>query len=140
MKPVRQAAIKEMLTRLEHRQSLLQEKCAEWLVAENQLSQEMADRLSRQWVELVVSLKKMEEIDWQQQALRFGAWCAAQKIPFDTVITQLHYYKRAATPWLVREYPGVEGYLEAHLALDEALTLLMGKIPEGYYRASESDL
>lgn len=134
MKSTRQGAIKEMLSRIEHRRVLLRDKCTDSLVAESKLAEPTASALSERWTELVVTLKNMDEVDWQAAAMQFGAWCAAQRIPFAAVMAQLYYFKRAAMPLLVREYPGVEGYLEAHLALDEALTLLMGKIPEGYYR------
>lgn len=136
IQPIRKEAIKDMLARLDHRQDLLAERCGRRLVEEDGLSRETALALVQRWAGLVESLKNVENPAWQRQAAEFGTWCAAQAVPFEVVMAYLHTYRRLAMPLLVREYPGVEGYLEAYLALDEALMLLMGKIPGGYYRAS----
>lgn len=136
IQPIRKEAIKDMLARLDHRQDLLADKCGRSLVEENGLSRETALALVKRWAGLVESLKNMENSAWQGQAVEFGAWCATQAVPFEVVMAHLHTYRRLVMPLLVREYPGIEGYLEAHLALDEALALLMGKIPGGYYGAS----
>lgn len=136
IQPIRKEAIKDMLARLDHRQDLLADKCSRSLVEADGLSRETALALVKRWAGLVESLKNVENPAWQEQAVEFGAWCAAQAVPFEAVMAHLHTYRRLAMPLLMREYPGVEGYLEAHLALDEALTLLMGKIPGGYYGAS----
>jgi hypothetical protein len=137
MTPLRKAAIKDMLARIDHRQALLQEKCVASLVAESGLDETVARSLVEQWLELMAAIKEIDDPGWQERAVKFGAWCATRKIPFEVVMAHLHSYKRAAMPLLVREYPGVEGYLEAHLALDEALTLLMGKIPPGYFESRQ---
>jgi hypothetical protein len=136
IKPIRKEAIKDMLARLEHRQDLLLAKCCRSLVEENGLSRETAQAMVNRWAGLVERIKDVDNPAWQGLAAEFGAWCSAQAVPFEVVMAHLHTYRRLAMPLLVREYPGVEGYLEAHLALDEALTLLMGKIPAGYYGAS----
>lgn len=135
MRESRQVALRLALERLEPRQSLLQEKCAASLIADQGLAPATASALAEQWSDLLRTLKNLEAEAWPALAWQFGAWCAAQRIPFEVVAAQMHAYKRAATPLLVREYPGVEGYLEAMLVLDEALTLLIGKIPGGYYGA-----
>ena len=136
IKPIRKEAIKDMLARLDHRQVLLLEKCSQRLVEDSGLDPETALALVKRWAGLVESIKNVENPAWQGLAVEFGAWCAVQAVPFEVVMAHLHTYRRLVLPLLVREYPGVEGYLEAHLALDEALTLLMGKIPGGYYGAS----
>ncbi|MFQ5614433.1 MAG: hypothetical protein ACE5H9_20110 [Anaerolineae bacterium] len=130
-------AIKDMLERLDRRQALLQEKCAENLVESNGLSPTVASALTRRWTEAVLALKNLDDPAWETAAARFGAWCAGQSIPFEAVMALLHFYKRSAMPLLIREYPGVEGFLEGVLALDEAVALLLGKIPGGYYAAAE---
>jgi hypothetical protein len=134
LKPTRQAAIQEMLARLDHRQPLLQAKCAADLVAHYHLPPATAAALTERWARLITQMKRIDQVDWRGLAAHFGQWCARQSIPFAAVMAQLHSYKRHTTPLLVREYPGIEGFLEAHLALDELLTLLMGQIPQGYYR------
>ncbi len=133
LKVTRRTAIKTMLERLDHRRDLLREKCVGSLVTEWGLPETKAAALVERWTGLVEALKTGEDSAWQAQAGGFGTWCAAQAVPFEAVMGLLHAYKRGAMPLLVREYPGVEGYLEAHLALDEALALLLGKIPGGYY-------
>lgn len=131
--PIRKEAIKDLLARLDHRQDLLLDKCSRSLIEESGLSRETALALVNRWAALLEHIKDVDNPAWQRLAVEFGAWCAAQKVPFEVVMAHLHSYRRLAMPLLVREYPGVEGYLEAHLALDEALALLMGKIPGGYY-------
>jgi hypothetical protein len=133
MNPARQAALVQLLERLEPRRPLLQERCQASLVAEHGLPETLALALTGRWSKLLVSLRVPGEFEWRERARQFGAWCAAEQIPFEAVAAYLPAFKRAATPPLVREYPGVEGYLDALLLLDEALTMLMGWIPAGYY-------
>ena len=135
MKLRRKEPIREMLRRMEHRRTLLAARCVMGLTADSGLAEVTAQALVVKWGDLVVVFAEAEEAQLAQQAMDLGAWCAAQAIPFEAVMAQLHYYKEAAMPLLVREYNGVEGYLEAHLALDELLTWLMGKIPVGYFGA-----
>jgi hypothetical protein len=133
MKLIRKKAIIEMLSRMKNRHPLLRAKSIESLTNEANLSEETATAMAEQWNDLIIALSEEDDGIWQTKATNFGTWCATQKIPFETVMAQLHFYKRAATPIMVREYEGIEGYMGAHLALDEALTAIMGKIPLGYF-------
>lgn len=132
MKLTRKVAIIEMLDRLERRRELLIAKCIESLTTTSDLSTETATNLTDHWSNLIETFRQQSE-NWQTQAAEFGRWAAEQKIPFESIIALLHYYKQAVTPLLKREYEGIEGYMEANLALDQLLTVLMGHIPPAYF-------
>jgi len=82
------------------------------------------------------ALACLELDDWTgtTQALQeVGRWAAQTSLAFELLTDATHLYKRVAIPWLMRAYPGAEGFLEGLVALDELLAAATAHLARGYF-------
>jgi hypothetical protein len=125
---------RDVLDQLAPRRPILMVRCGELLAARHSV----LDLASLQHLvaRLDSALDSMRLGDWTQckQALwDVGRWTAGQNLAFDVLVDATYLYKKVSLPWLVRAYPGVEGFVDGLLALDELLTAAVACLADGYF-------
>jgi hypothetical protein len=125
---------RDVLDQLAPRRPILTMRCGELLAARHSALD--PDSLQRMIARLDSALDCMRLGDWSQcqQALwEVGRWTAGENLAFDVLADATHLYKKVSLPWLVRSYPGVEGFVDGLLALDELLTAAVARLADGYF-------
>ncbi|MEJ2557074.1 MAG: hypothetical protein P8186_12745 [Anaerolineae bacterium] len=125
---------RDVLDQLAPRRPILTMRCGELLAARHSALDPAS--LQRMIARLDSALDHMRLGDWSQcqQALwEVGRWTAGENLAFDVLTDATHLYKKVSLPWLVRAYPGVEGFVDGLLALDELLTAAVARLADGYF-------
>jgi hypothetical protein len=125
---------RDVLDQLAPRRPILTMRCGELLAARHSALDPAS--LERMIARLDSALDLMRFGDWTQcqQALwEVGRWTAGENLAFDVLTDATHLYKKVSLPWLVRAYPGVEGFVDGLLALDELLTAGLARLADGYF-------
>ncbi len=125
---------RDVLDQLAPRRPILMARCGELLAARHTAVD--AASLQRMIAQLDSALDSMRLGNWPQcqQALwDVGRWTAGENLAFDVLTDATHLYKKASLPWLARSYPGVEGFVDGLLALDELLTAALAHLADGYF-------
>jgi len=118
------------LEQLALRQTVLAERSGQFL-AERRPTIEPTT-LQNLMIRLGRAMDGMHGGEWE--AMReVGRWASGEKLAFEVLTEATHVYKRAALPWLVRAYPGVEGFVDGFLGLDELLSAALACLAEGYF-------
>jgi hypothetical protein len=125
---------RDVLDQLAPRRPILTMRCGELLAARHSALDPAS--LQRMIARLDSALDHMRLGDWSQcqQALwEVGRWTAGENLAFDVLADATHLYKKVSLPWLVRSYPGVEGFVDGLLALDELITAALARLADGYF-------
>jgi hypothetical protein len=125
---------RDVLDQLAPRRPVLTMRCGELLAARHSALDPAS--LQRMIARLDSALDCMRLGNWTQcqRALwDVGRWTAGENLAFDVLADATHLYKKVSLPWLVRSYPGVEGFVDGLLALDELLTAAVARLADGYF-------
>lgn len=130
---------RDVLDQLSPRRPILATRCGELLAARHPgVGQATLQDLV---IRLDDALYRVRTADRDQgaQALRdMGSWATGENLAFDLLADATHLYKKVSIPWLVRAYPGVEGFVDGLLALDELLTAAVTRLADGYFTQHNS--
>ena len=118
----------EVLRRLDRRWITIEARCAA-----GQTGAELAGHISA----LVTVLKTAANEGLaaaQTEAAALGHTLRARRHPLSAALEAMFQIRQAARPFLVREYPGVEGFLEGQRQFEAVCNTLLKSISDGYCR------
>lgn len=91
--------------------------------------QELVERLDK----LLNTIQLEGWAEGIKAAVSVGRWAAETNLAFELLIDATHLYKKTSIPWLIRAYPGSEGFVEGLIALDELFTVVIAGLAKGYF-------
>jgi len=118
----------EVLHRLARRWPTIQARC------EESLSEPQVTESVRRLIGLLETAQAGGLEAGLSAAARLGARLRAEGIPFAVMLEAMFQIRKMARPFLVREYPGVEGFLEGQLQFEEVCNTLLKGVSKGYQR------
>ncbi|MFQ5578103.1 MAG: hypothetical protein ACE5G8_14050 [Anaerolineae bacterium] len=118
----------DVLRRLNGRWTTIEAKCAA-----DQTGAELAGHIAA----LITLLKTAASEGLaaaQTEAAALGQTLRARQHPLSAALEAMFQIRKVARPFLVREYPGVEGFLEGQLQFEAVCNTLLKSISDGYCR------
>ncbi|RME41407.1 MAG: hypothetical protein D6796_15875 [Caldilineae bacterium] len=117
----------EVLRRLARRWPTIQARCEE-LLAEPRVLESV-----RRLIPLFETARTGGLPAALEGAASLGRQLRAEGCPFAEMLEAMFQIRKTARPFLVREYPGVEGFLEGQLQFEEVCNALLKGVSEGYH-------